>query len=270
MKNTFLNKISQSHHQPKALPGVDEIDDFIVDLMQFLFPELNNVRLGSDLEIETTYNTLRLKFEKLLLKTKACNADNVVSTCKLFFQGLEIVYDQALEDAHAILSGDPAAYDQKEVIRTYPGFFAISVYRVAHLMLKLDIPYLPRIFTEYAHAKTGIDIHPGASIGHRFCIDHGTGVVIGETTVIGDDVKVYQGVTLGALSVTKEMAKTKRHPTIEDNVIIYAGATILGGQTVIGENSIVGGNVWITESIPANSRVYYKPNHEQIKKEVSV
>ncbi len=124
--------------------------------------------------------------------------------------------------------------------------------------MKLDIAAIPRILTEYAHRKTGIDIHPGATIGRRFCMDHGTGIVIGETVDIGNDVKIYQGVTLGALSVQKELAKTKRHPTIEDNVVIYSGATILGGETVIGEKSIIGGNVWITKSVPAGSKVYYQ------------
>ena len=163
-----------------------------------------------------------------------------------------------VEDAEAIVMGDPASFDEKEVIRSYPGFLAIAVYRIAHLMHKINIPYLPRIFTEYAHGRTGVDIHPGAKIGKRFCIDHATGIVIGETTIIGNNVKIYQGVTLGALSVRKDMAKTKRHPNIEDNVIIYAGATILGGETTIGKGSIIGGNVWITKSVPPRSRVYYQ------------
>ena len=134
-------------------------------------------------------------------------------------------------------------------------------------MYKRQVPYLPRIMTEYAHFRTAIDIHPGAKIGKRFCIDHGTGIVIGETTVIGDDVKVYQGVTLGALSIKKGMSKTKRHPTISNNVVIYANATILGGNSIIGENSIIGGNVWLTESVPANSRVYYEKKENILIKE---
>lgn len=266
MKKSFFEKISEAHYLPKALPGETEIDDFIVLLLQFLYPELNNVRYQSKLEIETEFSRLKLNFEQLLVKTKACEKNGVHSICHQFFEQLENVYEQSLGDAQAILSGDPAANDQKEVIRSYPGFFAIAVYRIAHLMHQLDIPYLPRIFTEYAHARTGIDIHPGARIGERFCIDHGTGVVIGETTCIGDEVKIYQGVTLGALSVTKSLAKTKRHPTIEDNVIIYAGATILGGQTTIGKDSIIGGNVWITESVNPNSRIYYHSAETQIHK----
>ena len=186
-------------------------------------------------------------------------ADRVV---KLFSEKIPSIYEQLLEDAQAINDGDPAAISVDQVIRTYPGFFAIACYRIGHAFCNIGVPNLPRILTEYAHSKSGIDIHPKANIGSRFCIDHGTGIVIGETTKIGNNVKIYQGVTLGALSVAKEMAMIKRHPTIEDNVIIYAGATILGGNTIIGANSIIGGNVWLTESIPPNSRVYHKSQIE--------
>jgi len=140
----------------------------------------------------------------------------------------------------------------------YPGFYATAVHRLSHWLTLQKVPVLPRLFSEYAHSKTGIDIHPGATIGESFSIDHGTGVVIGETTVIGKNVKIYQGVTLGALSVNKELATQKRHPTIEDNVVIYSGATILGGETIIGRDSIIGGNVWLTNSVPSNSVVYHK------------
>jgi serine O-acetyltransferase len=163
-----------------------------------------------------------------------------------------------LEDAHAILNSDPAAKSIEEVVTAYPGFFATFVYRIAHLLCQQQCILLSRFFTEYAHSKTGIDIHPAAKIGHPFAIDHGTGIVIGETTVIGDHVKLYQGVTLGALNVSKSIASTKRHPTIEDGVVIYAGATILGGSTVVGAGSIIGGNVWLTYSVPPNSVVYHK------------
>jgi serine O-acetyltransferase len=156
------------------------------------------------------------------------------------------------------LNSDPAAKSIEEVITAYPGFFATFVYRMAHLLCQHECILLSRFFTEYAHSKTGIDIHPAAVIGRSFSIDHGTGVVIGETTIIGDHVKVYQGVTLGALNVSKAIASTKRHPTIEDNVVIYAGATILGGNTVVGSGSIIGGNVWLTNSVPPNSVVYHK------------
>jgi serine O-acetyltransferase len=165
-------------------------------------------------------------------------------------------------DVRAAFEGDPAAKSYDEIIFSYPGLFAISVYRVAHRLFELGVPLLPRIMTEYAHSLTGIDIHPGAKIGEGFVIDHGTGVVIGESTQIGADVRIYQGVTLGALSLNKaavgRLRGAKRHPTIEDDVIIYSGATILGGDTVIGARSIIGGNVWITESVPPDTKVLMK------------
>ncbi|MBV1901715.1 MAG: serine acetyltransferase [Kordiimonadaceae bacterium] len=162
-------------------------------------------------------------------------------------------------DTEALIDGDPAAHSMEEVVLCYPGFFAVVAYRIAHQLYKRGVPLLPRMLTEYAHNRTGIDIHPGAQIGHSMFIDHGTGVVIGETAVLGNYVKIYQGVTLGALRVDREQRAKKRHPTIEDNVVIYAGATILGGQTIIGQNSVIGGNVWITRSVPAWSRVMFKP-----------
>jgi serine O-acetyltransferase len=175
-----------------------------------------------------------------------------------FLGGLPEVLETLEADARAILEGDPAARSYDEVVLTYPGFYAIAVYRVAHLLWTLGLPLLPRLLTEFAHEKTGIDIHPGATIGRRFCIDHGTGVVVGETTRIGDGVKLYQGVTLGALTVEKALADRKRHPTIEDEVVIYAGATILGGTTVVGHHSVVAGNAWLTQSVPPNSVVSRK------------
>ena len=162
-------------------------------------------------------------------------------------------------DVRAAYEGDPAARSYDEIIFSYPGIFAITVYRVAHRLFEAGVPLLPRIMTEYAHNMTGIDIHPGAQIGDRFVIDHGTGVVIGETTRIGDNVRIYQGVTLGALSLPKDAGQRlrgrKRHPTIEEDVIIYSGATILGGDTVIGARSVIGGNVWLTNSVPADTTV---------------
>ncbi len=163
------------------------------------------------------------------------------------------------KDARALYEGDPAANSVEEVILCYPGFFAVAAYRIAHALVKRDVPLLPRMITEYAHQRTGVDINPGAQIGHSLFIDHGTGVVIGETAVIGNNVKIYQGVTLGALRVAREERSKKRHPTIEDNVVIYAGATILGGDTVVGHDSVIGGNVWITKSVPAWSQVMFKP-----------
>ncbi|HOW40141.1 MAG TPA: serine acetyltransferase [Bacteroidales bacterium] len=177
---------------------------------------------------------------------------------KEFTDALISVKSQLLRDAQFILDSDPAAKEIEEVIAIYPGFFAIFCYRIAHILHGFGIPIIPRMITEYAHAKTGIDIHPGARIGIPFSIDHGTGIVIGETTIIGNNVKMYQGVTLGALSVDKGKATVKRHPTIEDNVIMYAGSTILGGNTVVGRNCIIGGNVWLTESVAPYTVVYHK------------
>jgi serine O-acetyltransferase len=161
-----------------------------------------------------------------------------------------------MEDVAAAFRGDPAAKTVEEVILAYPGLEAIVGHRIAHFFWQAGVPLIPRMMSEHLHSKTGIDIHPGASIGKRFFIDHGTGVVVGETAIIGDDVKLYQGVTLGALSVRKGEGEQKRHPTIEDEVTIYSGATILGGRTVVGKGSIIGGNVWLTNSVPAYSRVY--------------
>jgi serine O-acetyltransferase len=163
-------------------------------------------------------------------------------------------------DVEAAFRGDPAGKSHEEVILAYPGVQAILIHRIAHELWIRDVPLIPRIMSEHVHGSTGIDIHPGAKIGDYFFIDHATGVVIGETTIIGKNVKIYQGVTIGALSVKKEEANKKRHPTIEDDVTIYAGATILGGNTVIGRGSIIGGNVWITSSVPAESTIYNKPS----------
>jgi serine O-acetyltransferase len=176
----------------------------------------------------------------------------------MFFEKVPVIYNTLMNDAAAVLRFDPAAKSIEEVLMAYPGFFATAVYRFSHQLIVQGVNILPRVFAEYAHSKTGIDIHPGATIGNSFFIDHGTGIVIGETTIIGDNVKIYQGVTLGALSVNKDQAEKKRHPTIEDNVVIYSGATILGGQTVIGSDSVIGGNVWLTNSVLPFSIVYHK------------
>lgn len=179
-------------------------------------------------------------------------------------------------DVRATYDGDPASKSYDEIIFSYPGIFATLVYRLAHQLFISAVPLLPRIMTEYAHSLTGIDIHPGAEIGNRFVIDHGTGVVVGETTRIGNNVRIYQGVTLGALSLPKEAGNRlrgkKRHPTIEDDVIIYSGATILGGDTVIGTKSIIGGNVWMTQSVPPDTKVVmeeprlvYRSNGKSLK-----
>lgn len=189
------------------------------------------------------------------------DADKIV---KDFMTELPEVKRLVATDVDAAYEGDPAARSRMEVVMAYPGLYAVTVHRLAHVLYKLDVPVLPRIMSELAHSKTGIDIHPGATIGERFFIDHGTGVVIGETTVIGRNVRLYQGVTLGGLSFEKDSSGVlvkglKRHPNIEDNVVIYANATILGGETTVGHDSEIGGSVWLIESVPPNSRVYNKP-----------
>jgi serine O-acetyltransferase len=194
------------------------------------------------------------RFIKQVGSTSEVSNNNAIS----FFEEIAVLHETLVSDLKVIFEFDPAAKSKEEVLLSYPGFFAIVVYRLANKLWKSEVPILPRLISEYAHSKTGIDIHPGATIGKRFFIDHGTGVVIGETTIIGNDVKIYQGVTLGALSVSKDKAKEKRHPTIEDKVVVYANATILGGKTTIGKGAIIGGNVWITESIPSQSLVFHK------------
>lgn len=193
-----------------------------------------------------------------LLESEQFPNDLAHKTANDFFENCEKLHRMLLHDLNAIFEFDPAAKSKNEVLIAYPGFFAISVYRIANLLWKINARILARLIAEYAHSKTGIDIHPAAQIGKRFLIDHGTGIVIGETAIIGKNVKVYQGVTLGALTVSKEYATEKRHPTIEDNVTIYANATILGGNTIIGKNAVIGGNVWIINTIPPESLVYHK------------
>ena len=180
--------------------------------------------------------------------------------CKVFFDRLPSIREAIETDLLAAYDGDPAAGCFEEIILAYPGLMAVTVYRIAHELYLLQVPVLPRLMTEYAHSETGIDIHPGAAIGKYFFIDHGTGIVIGETAVIGNNVKIYQGVTIGALSTRggQKLSGKKRHPTIGDNVTIYSGASILGGETLIGENSVIGGNTFITSSVPADTRVSMK------------
>ncbi len=259
MPEDFLKKLFDVHNNAERLPNRTAICNFTDALLQLLFPQLSEQTFGSQLELEIYYKELYDKLVGILARMNNRLEDSPTVIAERFMSELPTIHTTLQNDATAIASGDPAAVSVNQVIRTYPGFFAIAHYRIAHAFTRLNVPLLPRILSEYAHTRTGIDIHPGASIGANFCIDHGTGIVIGETTIVGNNVKIYQGVTLGALSVAKEMAKLKRHPTIEDHVVIYAGATILGGNTVIGSHSIIGGNVWLTESVPAYSRVYHKP-----------
>ena len=197
--------------------------------------------------------------EKTFLKTLSKLSIEVgEEKWKRFKQNLPDIRRQLDLDAKAFENNDPASHSLEEIYLAYPGFHAISIYRLSHALYKLDVPILPRMMSEYIHGITGIDIHPGATIGESFYIDHGTGIVIGETSIIKSNVKIYQGVTLGGIQVSKDLAQVKRHPTIEENVTIYANATILGGDIVIGADSIIGANVWITQSVPENSLVTYQ------------
>lgn len=250
-KETLLEQlIAHQSSSSQQLPGKEQAHRFIEELFAFLF----DTRASTRDTLVKKYAALETNLTTLL----SVDGKNAVAEAETFFKNLSTIYDLLLEDAHAILNSDPAARSLEEVIAAYPGFFAIFVYRTAHQLCGQGHNLLSRFFTEYAHSKTGIDIHPAARIGRSFAIDHGTGIVIGETSQIGNHVKIYQGVTLGALNVSKSIASTKRHPTIEDGVVIYSGATILGGSTVVGAGSIIGGNVWLTYSIPPNSVVYHK------------
>lgn len=236
-------------------PGYFEEKNFeYLDARYFVGDTLNSIR-----------SELRALVETALLYTNEGRAREEISaeaaeTARYFIGRLPELQSMLLKDVQAGFDGDPAAKSRQEVIASYPGVFAIFVYRMAHELYVRNVPFIPRIMTEYAHSRTGIDINPGAEIGEYFFIDHGTGVVIGETTKIGNNVKLYQGVTLGALSTRKGqlLADVKRHPTIEHDVTIYSGATILGGDTVIGAHSIIGGNTFITESVPAYTKVTLK------------
>lgn len=234
----------------------EQVICFTEAIINYLFPVVNNEKEFLARHV-TIQNNLKKQLTDILLPLEKRQDLKAAATTEEFFEKLYAIREKLVKDAELILTFDPAAYSLEEVILTYPGFLAIIVYRLAHELYKKRIPIIPRMMAEWAHSKTGIDINPGATIGSPFFIDHGTGVVIGETTVIGNNVKIYQGVTLGALSVRKDDAQTKRHPTIEDNVVIYAGSTILGGDTVIGHDSIIGGNTWITDSIPSCSIVYH-------------
>ena len=240
------------------LPPVESTHQFVDVLVMFFFPVKAN-RTVSLKSLQKELRRLRFRLGELLYPIHGDDEDEVTQIVEAFFNSLPEVYHHMLRDADAFVNSDPSAKGNEEVIMSFPGFYAISVYRIAHELHKLNVPLLPRIMSEYIHGKTGIDIHPGAVIGRNFFIDHGTGVVIGETTEIGDNVKIYQGVTLGALYVERALRDQKRHPTIQDNVIIYAGSTILGGKTVIGHDSVIGGNVWLTESVEPFSLVYHQP-----------
>ncbi|MFI5137759.1 MAG: serine O-acetyltransferase EpsC [Sphingobacteriales bacterium] len=260
MDNQFYRQIFDKHQHVEAVPSNKEITTWALRVIRLLFPEQSKQVYADVHQLKQEFVHLQKEFAHIMNATKACQSCNKELLAQDFFDQVPDLYLLLNTDIQAIFNGDPAARSEFEVIRTYPGFFAISFYRLAHSLYKHDVPLLPRILTEYAHSKTGIDIHPAAEIGEYFYIDHGTGIVIGESCKIGKNVKLYQGVTLGALSVSKNMAFTKRHPTVEDDVVIYAGATILGGETIIGHDSIIGGNVWLTKSVAPHSTVFHKPD----------
>lgn len=234
-----------------TIPNQKIVEKAIKSIFELLFPTTHSF---TEAEVESNRNNLQTQVSELL----SVLTDKHVEVTETLFKNLDKIKRGLLKDAKFILESDPAATQLIEVIAIYPGFFAVFCYRLAHFIAQLGVPLFPRMITEFAHRVTGIDIHPLAEIGSPFAIDHGTGIVIGETAWIGNNVKLYQGVTLGALSVSKNKASKKRHPTIEDNVVLYSGCTILGGQTVVGRNSIIGGNVWLTESIAPYSVVYHK------------
>ncbi len=263
-----------------SFPNKENVVSVIHDLQCLIFPgyktaeELNahNIRYITGQRVNRIITVLTKEIQKALIYTvSACDGaeENVhKSHCFRLAEQAALALIEAIPvlrktihgDVVAAFNGDPAAKSNEEVIVSYPGLEAIIVHRLAHFLHANGIPVIPRIMSEYIHGKTGIDIHPGAQIGESFFIDHGTGVVIGETTIIGNNVKIYQGVTLGALSVEKSLMDKKRHPTIEDDVTIYANATILGGKTVIGRGSTIGGNTWITKSVPPETMVSQSKN----------
>lgn len=260
MRDDLAQAIFRIHRDhPSDFPSRQRVHRFADELLELLFPQ---VAAGEEFllaeEVSAALGVVAGRLRRLLRALSQRLPHGVEGTVETFFAALPDIYERLWLDARAIEEGDPAAEGRDEVVAAYPGFLAIATYRLAHELHRLEVPLLPRILTEYAHLRTGVDIHPGARIGRSFCIDHGTGVVIGETTVIGDDVKVYQGVSLGALSVSKELAGTKRHPTLEDRVVVYSNATILGGRTVIGHDSVIGGNVWLTDGVPPYSVVYHR------------
>jgi serine O-acetyltransferase len=253
-----LRSARRGHHLPPGLGTLAEEAGRAV--LAYLFPHFAEGPAPAE-TVEVEGQELQALLSRAVVAPDLAPgpADRVATR---FLERLPGIYDALLADADAICQGDPAARSRDEVILAYPGFFAIALYRIAHPLHELGAPLAARLLTEYAHRETGIDIHPAAAIGSRFSIDHGTGVVIGETAVLGDGVKLYQGVTLGAASVRKDLSRTKRHPTIGHRVVIYSNATILGGDTVVGDDSIIGGNVWLTASVPPRSVVTHG-EHQQ-------
>jgi len=264
-KQDFARRLSQFNSDYCTdVPSKERSVQFIENLIHALFPIRQNCAVDEE-EIAIELDRSAVKLRELLHSISKSLEQSPDELTEAFFSRVPEAFEQLAADADAVTRFDPAASCVEEIILCYPGYFAITVYRMAHILYGLKVPVLPRILAEYAHQLTGIDIHPGAEIESPFFIDHGTGVVIGETARIGKEVRLFQGVTLGALTVERSMANTKRHPTIEDHVVIYAGSTILGGDTVIGHHTVVGGNTWITESILPHSVVYR--NHRVLVKD---
>lgn len=263
--DSLLKKIDSgrdmSLHLTKEMTDRKRIVSILKEIQVIMLPDYYHYQ-GYSVSEAAAHLQNDLEYEiGLALKMTERNDDPAELTAK-FLDALPAILNLLNTDIQAIYDGDPAAKSKAEVILCYPGFYAISIYRIAHILYSLNIPLIPRIMTEYAHEKTGIDINPGAVIGDHFCIDHGTGIVVGETAVIGSHVKLYQGVTIGAKSFEKDengfpVKGGKRHPNIGSHVVIYANATILGGNTTIGDHSVIGGNVWILNSVEPYSKVYY-------------
>lgn len=249
--------LEQYNNFKKEVPSMTKSHRFIDNLIYFLFPFKIDRKCTLPM-IELNLAQLQLDFKDLLVPLEPILEEPSATISDKFFSRIPLIYESLVQDAQLFVDFDPAARSRESVILYYPGFYAIAVYRLSHELYQLKVPYLPRMISEFAHSRTGIDIHPGAVIGDHFFIDHGTGIVIGETTHIGNNVKIYQGVTLGAASVDKSMKGKKRHPTLQDNVIVYSGSTILGGDTLIGHDTVVGGNVWLTKSVPPYSVVYHE------------
>ena len=263
----YLYKANQNY--ANEVPSGSATHEFVEKIIDLIFPFRTKNNWSIE-DLRTQLKEIESELESLMQPLRKKLKKEPVEICRDFMERMPDIHDLMLKDAEAFMQFDPAAESMEEIILCYPGFFSIAVYRLAHVLWEMDVPILPRVMTEYAHSKTGVDIHPGADIGESFFIDHGTGTVIGETAIIGNNVKIYQGVTLGALFVKKSMAHQKRHPSIEDNVIIYARSTILGGETKIGHDSVIGGNVWLTESVQPYSVVYQK-SHAVVRdsKEIS-
>ncbi|PWS29547.1 serine acetyltransferase [Pedobacter yonginense] len=259
MEDQFYNYLFNKPNGKISIPSNEIISEWAKKVVHFLFPESSGKLFSSQFELKEYASKLEQELYEIISKSCPLQHTDCKETSRRFFSQLPELYQILNTDITAIFEGDPAAVSKFEVVRSYPGFYAICFYRIAHVLYSLGVPIIPRILTEHAHSRTGVDIHPAATIGAYFYIDHGTGIVIGETAIIGEYVKLYQGVTLGALSVRKVLAGIKRHPTVEDRVVIYSGATILGGETVIGHDSIIGGNVWLTESIEPYSTAYHSP-----------